>query len=356
MSNVRCLQIFLHAVKHDEPELTRALGSESFDPDEFYAFARRHAVAGYFYALLKDAGLLRLLRGGLDAGLRGAHEIQAAKADRLRPEIHRLRQRFERAGLGVIFLKGPFLSKRFYGDPGLRSYGDIDLLVRGRRDVMRSDGVLREAGYVRRSIPLLGHGAAMRFVYHFVYRSESTKIDLHWALRSHFSYKVDYDRVWASRGTERLDGQDFRVLSYEYVLLLLMLSILGDYQKARVRLKFLTDLYMVLRTMGDDTDWEDFFERRRHEGVLKISATVLDLTLRVLACREDFPQLASSLLKYGGSAKGGLIEPIDFLQWSGRNRDKLRNHIWTFRLHEGGMVRSMGWRLLTEPFNRATFR
>lgn len=159
MSNVRCLQIFLHAVKRDEPELTRALGSESFDPDEFYAFARRHAVAGYFYALLKDEGFRRLLPGGLDARLRDVREIQAAKADRL-PEIRRLRQRFERAGLDVIFIKGPFLSKRFYGDPGFRYYGDIDLLVHGRGDVTRSAGVLREAGYVRRSIPLLGHGAA----------------------------------------------------------------------------------------------------------------------------------------------------------------------------------------------------
>jgi len=116
--------------------------------------------------------------------------------------------------------------------------------------------------------------------------------------------------------------------------------------------------------MGDDTDWEDFFERRRHEGVLKISATVLDLTLDLLACREDSPQLASNFLRYGDSVKGGLMEPIDFLQWSGSNRDKwsgsnrdkLRNHIWTFRLHEGGMARSMGWRLLTERFSRAAFR
>jgi len=106
MSNVRCLLIFLHAVKRDEPELTRALGSESFDPDEFYAFARRQAVAGYFYTLLKDEGFLRLLPGGLDARLRDVREIQAAKADRLLPEIHRLQQRFERAGLDVIFIKG----------------------------------------------------------------------------------------------------------------------------------------------------------------------------------------------------------------------------------------------------------
>lgn len=356
MSNARCLQVFLHAVKGDEPALLKALGSGSFDSDEFYTFVRRHAVAAYFYLLLKDARLLSSLPSGLEGRLATVCDKQEVKTDRLLPEIHRLRDLFAGGALGVIFLKGPFLSKRFYGDPERRSYGDIDLLVRDRGDVIRSDALLREAGYTRRSIPLLGHRAAMRFVYHFEYRSERAKIDLHWSLRSHFSYEIDYERVWATSGTEQLEG-DFRVLSPEYVILLLALSILGDYQKARVRLKFLLDLYMILRTVGDAADWEVFFDQRRHEGVSKISATVLDLTLSILDCRHEFPNLASALLQYGNLVeRAALAEPTEFLEWSGKVRDKIRNHLWTFRLHEGGMARSMGWRLLTEPFNRAAFR
>jgi hypothetical protein len=114
---------------------------------------------------------------------------------------------------------------------------------------------------------------------------------------------------------------------------------------------------MILRTVGDAADWEVFFDQRRHEGVSKISATVLDLTLSILDCRTEFPKLASTLLQYGDSVeRAALADPTEFLEWSGKVRDKMRNHMWTFRLHEGGMARSMGWRLLTEPFNQAAFR
>ncbi len=356
MSNARCLQVFLHALKGDESALVKALGSGSFDAGEFYTFVKRHAVAAYFYSVMKDARLLSSLPRVLEGSLAHVCNDQAVTTDRLLREIHCLRDLFAGAALDVIFLKGPFLSKRFYGDPARRSFGDIDLLVRDREAVIRSDALLREAGYTRRSIPLLGHRAAMRFVYHFEYRSERAKIDLHWSLRSHFSYQIDYQRVWATSGTEQLEG-DFRVLSPEYVILMLALSILGDYQKARVRLKFLLDLYMILRTVGDAADWGVFFDQRRREGVSKISAAVLDLTLSILDCRQEFPRLASTLLSGGDLVEGAaLTEPTEFLEWSGKVRDKVRNHIWTFRLHEGGMARSIGWRLLTEPFNQAAFR
>lgn len=356
MSNNRCLEVFLHAVKGDEPALVEALGGSSFDSDHFYSFVRRHAVAAYLYSVLEDMRLLSALPSELERSLAAVSDQQEARTDRLLPEIHRLRDQFASRALDVIFLKGPFLSKRFYGDPERRSYGDIDLLVRDRGDLMRSHALLREAGYTRRSIPLLGHHAAMRFVYHFEYRAERAKIDLHWCLRSHFSYAIDYDRVWATAETERLEG-DFRVLSAEYVILLLALSILGDYQKARVRLKFLLDLYMILGTVGDGADWEAFLDERRREGVSKICATVLDLTLSILDCRQEFPKLASTLLQRGDLVeRAALADPEEFIEWSGKVRDKMRNHIWTFRLHEGGMARSMGWRLLTEPFNQAAFR
>ncbi len=147
------------------------------------------------------------------------------------------------------------------------------------------------------------------------------------------------------------------MLSPEYVIILLALSILGDYQKAIVRLKFLLDLYMILSYVGDDADWEAFFDQRQREEVLRISATVLDLTLSILDCRHEFPKLASSLAHHSDFVQSHPVtEPTGLLEWSGKVQDKFRNHIWTFRLHEGGMMRSVAWRLLTEPFNRAVFR
>jgi hypothetical protein len=229
--------------------------------------------------------------------------------------------------------------------------------VRGREDLVRADEILQEAGYDRLSIPLLGCAATMRFVYHFSYRSERAKIDLHWSIRNHFSWNIDYGRLWSTKQLERLGDHEFFVLSPEYVVLLLVLSILGDYQKARVRMKFLADLYKVLRFIGDDADWTALLARRRREGVLKITVTVLSLVLDLFEARQEFPNLTRSLSTVGDvGQQHRFAHPLELLEFSDRIPDKFRNHLWTFRLHEASIARSIGWRLLVEPFNRFVLR
>jgi hypothetical protein len=52
------------------------------------------------------------------------------------------------AGIECLFLKGPFLSARYYGDLGLRDAGDLDLLV-PEDAVWAADAILQAAGYSR---------------------------------------------------------------------------------------------------------------------------------------------------------------------------------------------------------------
>jgi hypothetical protein len=351
------LSVFCPILKEDIEGLRAAISRSTFDPDAFLSFAKAHNVAGYVHAVLAEEGHLALLPSRLQSGLADAGSRQIEKCDRLIGEIQRLKRRLERAGLDVTFLKGPFLSKRFYGNPRHRHYGDIDLLVRGRKDLIATDRVLRTSGYDRLSIPLLGYGAAMRFAYHFSYRSERGKVDLHWALRSHFSWDIDYGRLWSERETERLADREFPVLSPEHDMLLLVVSILGDYQKARLRMKFLVDLYKVLQFMGDDTDWAAFCGRRQREGVLRITGAVLGLALELLDAREEFPNLTRALALTGDRGRpNALGDPLECIEFSDRASDKIRNHLRSYRLHETGLVRAVGWRILAEPFHRTVLR
>lgn len=355
MSERQHATLFAHALDGNGPALEEALRQSGFEGARFLEFAGRHAVAAHFHALLEEGGWLGLLPGSLAHGLGAIRERRRRTADRLIDEAGRLRRRLEAFDVDATYLKGPFLSSRFYGDPRRRAYGDLDLLVRGGSDLDVSHRALRAEGYRRLSwrLPEL----ARRFVYHYTYEGERAKVDLHWSLRSHFSYRIDYGRLWATRETERLGGLAFPVLSPEYELLLLSLSIVGDYQKGRVRLKFLTDVYLVLTALGDATDWTAFFERRRDEGVLRPTVAVLDLTLRILDRWNRFPTLAGYCagLAWRGDCYG-LGDASRFLEWSAKLGRRLENHIWTFRLHEGGVARSLAWRALGEPFHRAVFR
>jgi len=130
----------------------------------------------------KLAGLLRFLNwesllvlaeehgvtGHLADGLRDLHEnvvppeIRRTLVDRQRArvfltmrltaELFRILDLFSSQGIGALVIKGPALAVQAYADPVLRSYGDLDLLVR-QRNIRRATELLCAAGFVP-SVPL----------------------------------------------------------------------------------------------------------------------------------------------------------------------------------------------------------
>ena len=99
------------------------------------------------------------------------------------------------AGLAVVPLKGPHLAERLYGDAGMRTSNDIDLLVQPE-DFPRAIAVLGDAGYTsdgkapwRNGLPLfessLRSGDSWR-----------PPIDLHWRL--HW-YEASFSRLFIER-------------------------------------------------------------------------------------------------------------------------------------------------------------
>jgi DNA-binding transcriptional ArsR family regulator len=78
--------------------------------------------------------------------LRAASERNAGEALRLSAELRRLLSALEAEGVRAVAYKGPALAVRAYGDPGLRTYSDLDLLV-SPAQVDAALAVLRVAGY-----------------------------------------------------------------------------------------------------------------------------------------------------------------------------------------------------------------
>src|ERR1700676_5081625 len=64
--------------------------------------------------------------------LRDRQRAQVVFTLSLTAELFRLLDRLAASGIETLLTKGPVLSMRCYGDPGLRQYGDLDLIVRGR--------------------------------------------------------------------------------------------------------------------------------------------------------------------------------------------------------------------------------
>jgi Uncharacterised nucleotidyltransferase len=117
------------------------------------------------------------------ARVAAAHARDRAAAMALQHETRTLVDALRERGIRALPLKGPGLAERLYGDPGLRSAGDVDLLVR-REDLEAATAAMRERGYGaptadrvdRRGLPHL----------HFALRAEDRPaVELHWRVHWH---------------------------------------------------------------------------------------------------------------------------------------------------------------------------
>jgi hypothetical protein len=102
-------------------------------------------------------------------------------------ELARLRSELGAHGIEFIPMKGVMLSIQLYGDPGMRSTRDLDLLVKPE-SLDKADGVLRRDGY-KRKFPDFEPTPKQkdwmhRHQVHCVYYHEQRQqlVELHWRL------------------------------------------------------------------------------------------------------------------------------------------------------------------------------
>jgi hypothetical protein len=102
---------------------------ENLDWNLALALAEEHSVLGVVAARLKETGY-----GGIPAEawekLQGSMRTQHLFSLSMTAELFRILDAFERAGIETLLVKGPIVSFLAYGDPAVRGYVDLDLLVR----------------------------------------------------------------------------------------------------------------------------------------------------------------------------------------------------------------------------------
>lgn len=167
-----CL-IGLRAV--DDGELQRLVARS--DADSILALAAHHRIEGWLYERLRtvrgvDADLVRALKVGRDwAARRHLYGVW---------QLGRVRSVLETAGIPWVIVKGPILAELLYGSPGLRTYHDLDVLVkprdfRGAVESLEGDGAV----LMDRNWPLLLR--ERRGQVHLKLHG-GMELDLHWDL------------------------------------------------------------------------------------------------------------------------------------------------------------------------------
>ena len=107
--------------------------------------AREHGVLGQLSTCMSDRDAFAI-SSEIKQALAEHRRTQNFLTLRLTGELFRVLELFKQNEIRALVVKGPVLAVEAYADPGMRSYGDLDLLVR-QRDIQRATELLMASSY-----------------------------------------------------------------------------------------------------------------------------------------------------------------------------------------------------------------
>ena len=262
-----------------EPEAI-ARAAQGADWEKTIDFAERHGLTPLLARNLEAAGAIapRPVHAQL-----WAESVTTARRNRaMADELAAVRQLLAGSGILSIPFKGPQLARDVFGDLALRSFGDLDLLLR-RRNIRAARALLESRGYSP-EFPLApaAEDAFLRSKtqYHFVLRQDRTglMLELHWRSDRDFPVERDDDGWWQAAARDGLGTDD----------LLFALCIHGT-KHFWASLHWLVDVAELVRARPG-IDWDALAARARslrctrRIGVgLRLARDLLDLRLPAAA-------------------------------------------------------------------------
>ena len=206
------------------------------------------------------------------------HRSQVFATLRMTRELFRLLDLFAAQDIPALVVKGPVLAMQAYGDPTIRSYGDLDLLVR-QQDIRRATESLLAVGY-QAAIPLSAIDAGrIPGQYLFTKSDPNLIVELHNDLTlRYFPIQLPLEKLFAQRTVVHLDHHEVPALAVEDELVYICVhgaTHLWD------RLRWIADV-AALVTYQSDIDWMAVRQTAKEVGAERMLHTGLHLAADLL--------------------------------------------------------------------------
>ena len=278
------------------PQRLRELASR-VDWSRLLVLAEEHGVIGHLAARLPELHE-NIVSTEKKAALVELHRAQLFRTLGMIRELFHLLQLFAGKDISSLVVKGPVLAVDAYGDAAVRSYGDLDLLVR-QRDIRGATEVLEAAGY-EAAVPLSAIDAGKIPGQYLFSRSDSRSlVELHNDLTlRYFPRRLPIEELFARQTRVRLDGHEVPALAVEDELV--YISVHGATHLWE-RLGWIADVAaLVTRQRG--IDWQAVAKAAGQLGAERMLATGLCLASDLLHARLPAPVLRR-LERDGGATK-----------------------------------------------------
>ncbi len=244
------------------------------------ALAENHSVLGLVAARLANYDEDAIALENRES-LRAWRRAYTLFTMNLTVEMFRLFEGFAASQVEALVIKGPVLSARCYGDPGLRQYGDLDLIVRDK-DIQRSTELMIGLGY-EPSVPLTAI-QAKKIPGEYVFRQSTTKLLVEFHTGRTFRYHprpLPVEKLFERQAWVSIDSHKVPALSPEDELILICIHGAKHFWE---QLSYIADVAAFVSRQ--ELDWERVgsaaeevgAERMLHVG-LRLAADLLGATL-----------------------------------------------------------------------------
>ncbi len=270
----------------------------ALDWSELVRLAEYHGVLPLAARNLTDN--TRGLPTEIERSLRSLYEANLRRSLWFAAELARILQQFERRQLQAVPYKGPLLAQSAYGDLGLRSFSDLDLLI-SPTDFELAKQALTEIGYrPSMDLTLAVERFWLRTGYERSFNGAAGKhlVEMQWALLPRF-YSVDLsvEDLLARAGRTVVGGCEVPCLAPEDSLLVLCLHAA---KHLWARLIWLVDIAETLRpqsrsqSRNQAIDFAQVFSKARALGMARILGVSFWLVKNVLYA--ELPKLAEEMI------------------------------------------------------------
>ena len=276
-----CARTYINTTTADRIE---NLLQEELDWDYIIKAAYRHGLIPLLYNSLNNT-CPEAVPQAILSQLQNLFNANALRNAFLAEKLLKALNLFQTHDIPAVSYKGPILAASVYGNLALRTFGDLDILIK-KRDFYKTKDLLLSEGY--RSwwtrLSEARQAAVLRCWCEFGFVERLSKhnkvyLDLHWAFASnYFSFPLDTEDLWERLEKFCLTGTEVANFAPEDLLLILCMHGTKDNWE---RLIWICDVAELLRA-NPEMNWEKIIERADKLGARRILFLGLWLAREVL--------------------------------------------------------------------------
>ena len=199
-------------------------------------------------------------------------------------ELLKILQFLQNNGISAVAFKGPLLAAMAYGNPALRQFYDLDVLVKEKDFPAAKDLFLAHGYRPWRELTAIEETRHFRsnHAYTLVRSVDGLSLDLHWRItQERYAFALDVESLWNRLTRTSFCGRDVFSLSPEDSLLVLCVH--GS-KHCWERLAWICDVAEVIRA-NTGLNWNEIMSRAEALNIEKVVILGLKLANEVIGAR-----------------------------------------------------------------------